>query len=187
MPRPRRQADLTETLQRLGVPSAIVDPDGVITWQNDAATEQFGDNEGRRFFATIAPEDVPRARRALERLLTGVPAAEFEVDVATRNGDRRRVEISSVPIPGGDRWYAVFGVALVRDPPSALAPHPDLTPRQNEVLQLLAEGFSTDQIAGELHVSRETVRNHVRHLLRALRVHSRLEAVAAARRRGAKN
>ena len=37
-------------------------------------------------------------------------------------------------------------------------------------------------LAGELHLSLETVRNHVRGILRALGVHSRLEAVAVARR-----
>jgi DNA-binding NarL/FixJ family response regulator len=64
-------------------------------------------------------------------------------------------------------------------PPTA---HPHLTPRQTEVLRLLEHGRSTDQIARELHLSIETVRNHVRHILRALDVHSRLEAVAVARR-----
>jgi DNA-binding NarL/FixJ family response regulator len=44
------------------------------------------------------------------------------------------------------------------------------------------QGHSTAQIANELHLSMETVRNHVRHLLRALGVHSRLEAVAVAQR-----
>jgi DNA-binding NarL/FixJ family response regulator len=50
------------------------------------------------------------------------------------------------------------------------------------VLRLLQQGRSTDQIAAELSLSRETVRNHIRHLLRALGVHTRLEAVAVARR-----
>ena len=59
---------------------------------------------------------------------------------------------------------------------------PHLTPRQTEVLRLLQKGYSTGQIAQELHLSTETVRNHVRHLLRALGVHTRLEAVAAAQR-----
>jgi len=61
--------------------------------------------------------------------------------------------------------------------------HPELhlTPRQEEVLRLLERGRSTVQIADELHVSRETVRNHVRHLLHALGASSRLEAVAVAR------
>jgi DNA-binding NarL/FixJ family response regulator len=47
---------------------------------------------------------------------------------------------------------------------------------------LLERGWSTDQIARELHLSPETVRNHVRRLLRALGAHTRLEAVAHARR-----
>jgi two-component system NarL family response regulator len=61
-------------------------------------------------------------------------------------------------------------------------PHPDLqlTPRQAEVLELLERGRSTKQIASELHLSTETVRNHVRHILRAVGAHSRLEAVAIA-------
>jgi two-component system, NarL family, nitrate/nitrite response regulator NarL len=64
-------------------------------------------------------------------------------------------------------------------------PHPELhlTPRQAEVLQLLERGRSTAQIAEELHLSRETVRNHVRHLLHAVGATSRLEAVAVARGR----
>ena len=60
-------------------------------------------------------------------------------------------------------------------------PHPSLTPRQAEVLRLLERGHSTSQISGELHLSPETVRNHIRHLFRALGVHSRIEAVAVAR------
>ena len=53
--------------------------------------------------------------------------------------------------------------------------------RQAEVLRLLEHGRSTEQIANELHLSPETVRNHVRRLLRALGVHTRLEAVAQVR------
>jgi LuxR family maltose regulon positive regulatory protein len=59
-----------------------------------------------------------------------------------------------------------------------------LTPRQQEVLQLLGQGASTEDIASMLHVSRETVRNHVRHVLRELGAHSRLEAVARAHELG---
>jgi len=58
---------------------------------------------------------------------------------------------------------------------------PDLTPRQWEVLRLLEQGRTTDQIASELHLSRETVRNHIAALLKTLGVHSRIEAVALAR------
>ena len=50
------------------------------------------------------------------------------------------------------------------------------------MLRLLEHGRSTRQIAAELHLSTETVRNHVRGVLRALHVNSRLEAVTVARR-----
>ena len=59
-----------------------------------------------------------------------------------------------------------------------------LTPRQNEILHLLARGHSTPQIANELSISVETARNHVRRMLRSLDAHSRLEAVAVAHRDG---
>jgi len=58
-----------------------------------------------------------------------------------------------------------------------------LTHRQLEVLGLLAEGLSTNAIAARLTVSHTTVRNHIRSLLGRLGCHSRLEAVAEARRR----
>jgi DNA-binding NarL/FixJ family response regulator len=50
------------------------------------------------------------------------------------------------------------------------------------VLRFLEQGRSTDQIARELHLSTDTVRNHIRHILRALNAHSRLEAVSIGRR-----
>ena len=49
------------------------------------------------------------------------------------------------------------------------------------MLRLLEHGRSTKQIAAELHLSTETVKNHMRGLFRALGVSSRLEAVAVAR------
>ncbi len=59
-----------------------------------------------------------------------------------------------------------------------------LTSREMEVLRLLAAGMTTDQIAGELFVSPNTVRNHVNNVIRKLNVHSRLEAVSHAIRTG---
>jgi two-component system nitrate/nitrite response regulator NarL len=47
-----------------------------------------------------------------------------------------------------------------------------------------AEGASTVQIAQQLGLAEDTVRNHVREILRRLGVHSRIAAVAFARRHG---
>jgi len=60
----------------------------------------------------------------------------------------------------------------------------DLTPREIEVLKLLAAGVSNQQIAEELTLSLHTVRNHVQNVIFKLGAHSKLEAVATAVREG---
>ena len=59
-----------------------------------------------------------------------------------------------------------------------------LSAREREVLAHLAAGVSTEEIAGMLHISPVTVRNHVQRILGKLGAHSRLEAVALAIRAG---
>jgi DNA-binding NarL/FixJ family response regulator len=54
-----------------------------------------------------------------------------------------------------------------------------LTPRELEILRLLASGLGTTAIAAELFISSTTVRNHVQHILGKLGVHRRLEAIVA--------
>jgi DNA-binding NarL/FixJ family response regulator len=61
----------------------------------------------------------------------------------------------------------------------------DLTDREREILQLLAEGVRNDEIATRLFISAQTVQTHVRNILGKLRVHSKLEAVSFAVRHGA--
>ena len=176
--------DLTETLDHLGLPSVIVSREGRITWMNDASRALFGDLVGQiSLGTTVVPEHAPVARREFERKLDGAPFTDYEVDVVTLDGRRVRAVISSVMIPGDDPDRAVFAVAwLEPQPPRVIAT--DLTPRQKQVLQLLAQGRSTEQIAADLHLTTETVRNHVRHVLKGLGAHSRLEAVVVARRQG---
>jgi NarL family two-component system response regulator LiaR len=55
-----------------------------------------------------------------------------------------------------------------------------LTPREWEVLDLLCAGRSVDQIADELVLARDTVRTHVKRLLRKLGAHSQAEAISIA-------
>jgi DNA-binding NarL/FixJ family response regulator len=59
-----------------------------------------------------------------------------------------------------------------------------LSPREREILALLAEGQTQKQIAASLVISPKTVGTHIQHLLAKLRVHSRAQAVAAAYSRG---
>jgi DNA-binding NarL/FixJ family response regulator len=66
--------------------------------------------------------------------------------------------------------------------PVAPAVASKLTPREIEVLRLLAEGLEQDEIAGQLFISRRTVGTHIENVLRKLRVRSRAQAVALAYR-----
>jgi PAS domain S-box-containing protein len=184
MPRePVRQA-LQDTLQKVNVPSFIGDASGRIVWLNDAAEDAFGDRAGASYTEVVAPEDAARVAAEIGRMRDGAPRGDYEIDAILRGGRRRRVEISSVPIEGNAVFHGVFGVVLRPGSRLSVTPESPLTPRQQDVLELLASGQSTKQIAASLHLSRDTVRNHIRDLLRALDAHSRIEAVAKARRLG---
>jgi two-component system NarL family response regulator len=108
--------------------------------------------------------------------LIDVPLEETGGDVEDALcGDQRRATPSEEAC---DRCLGQVKDIEAKPPPPP--PHPHLTPRQSEVLRLLERGRSTEQIATELNLSAETVRNHIRHLMRTLGVHSRIEAVAVA-------
>ena len=62
-----------------------------------------------------------------------------------------------------------------------------LTPRELQILQLLADGSGPDDIATQLDVSRNTLRTHVQNILTKLGVHSKLDAIVAAIRHGRVN
>ncbi len=57
-----------------------------------------------------------------------------------------------------------------------------LTPREREILQLLADGMSNADVAAKLFISQETVKSHVRHILAKLEADTRTHAVAIALR-----
>jgi len=175
--------DVERALDSVGVPSYVLDTTGVIRWINPAAEQLVGDVRGRHFTSVVAPEDSGRAREQFSRKVLGTaPSTHTTSVLLSTTGARVHVEISSVPLMNGERVVGVFGLLDGSPDDTPTAPHPHLTPRQVEVLRLLEQGRSTKQIAAELHLSTETVRNHIRRLFRALGVNSRLEAVAAARR-----
>jgi two-component system, NarL family, response regulator LiaR len=55
-----------------------------------------------------------------------------------------------------------------------------LTPRERQILQLLADGMSNAEVAAKLYISQETVKSHVRHILAKLEADTRTHAVAIA-------
>jgi PAS domain S-box-containing protein len=175
--------DVEGALERVNVPSYVIDPHGIIRWVNSAARRLVGDVRGSQFTSVVSTEETRRAKEVFARNIAGTQQThDHEVVLLDADGDRVSCEISSVPLFSGHRIVGVFGQVVDVDEDEPPEVHPRLTPRQTEVLRLLDRGHSTEQIARELHLSADTVRNHVRHVLRALGVHSRLEAVAVARR-----
>lgn len=172
---------LEEVLEHVNVPSYHIDPTGVVRWLNAAARRMVGDVRGSQFTSVVAPEDTRRARELFTRKVIGTATVtDAVVEVVAADGERVAVEISSVPVYRGDHLVGVFGQVSDLSEEPHVHPELHLTPRQSEVLVLLERGRTTKQIAEELHLSRETVRNHVKALLRTMGAHSRLEAVALA-------
>jgi DNA-binding NarL/FixJ family response regulator len=60
----------------------------------------------------------------------------------------------------------------------------EFTPRELEILRVLAQGFDTPTIAGRLGIAPHTVEWHLRHVIEKLQVHSKLQALVAAVRLG---
>ena len=174
-----------QALTGIPVPSYVLDTDGLVRWLNPAAERLLGDVRGRHFTSVVGAEDQARARELFARKVLGTTTATEATGVlVSSDGTRLTLEVSAVPLVGGERVVGVFGqLTGSSDHRETTSPPAHLTPRQAEVLRLLEQGRSTKQIAQELHLSPETVKNHVRHLLRALGVNTRLEAVAAVRTR----
>ena len=64
------------------------------------------------------------------------------------------------------------------------APFPDLTEREREVLELIAQGENNQEIAQRLHVSSKTVSNHISNIFNKLQVADRTQAIVKARSAG---
>jgi PAS domain S-box-containing protein len=173
----------------LVVPASLHDVEGRFVRLNAAAERAIGSSNahwlGRHFTEPVpleARENVEaQFRRAVE---TGEPT-DFETVFTDASGHIRGVRAQHLPLRRGDAIVGVLILAYdVRQPPSGLEVHPRLTPRQREILELLASGLSTSEIAKELTLSTETVRNHLRRVFGELHVHTRVEAIVAAQRFG---
>jgi DNA-binding NarL/FixJ family response regulator len=68
--------------------------------------------------------------------------------------------------------------------PRATARVPQLSPREREIMHLMAEGNTAEQIGDRIGVSVETVRTHVRNVIRKLQARNRVHAIAIALERG---
>ncbi len=124
-----------------------------------------------------------RACSILRLAHEGWPVQNLELSARTPVGASRLTLSTIVLRENEDRAILhVIQKAVAPDVPTPEdTAEPPLTPRQREVLVLLARGVRARQIAALLTLSETTVRNHIQAILLALGVHSQLEAVARAR------
>jgi two-component system, NarL family, response regulator LiaR len=123
--------------------------------------EESVDRRAEQPLRVIVADDDPLARRVVRNALVAGEA------VVSRRMTMRLVDTMRRTRPDG------AGIRPVRS---------RLTPREWEVLDLLGSGQSTDEIADALVLSSDTVRSHIKSLLRKLGVSSRKAAVQEARR-----
>ena len=148
---------------------------------------------------------------AATRRRDGAPAgiANFDLEVRTRSGARLWVNVSTIVFDNPRTGHRLL-IRLARDisqrrrqeellgrmlevarqvvslgeDSADHAPVEPLSERERRILTLLAQGGNTATIARKLAISPQTLRNHLSHINRKLRTHSRLEAVTHAQRRG---
>jgi len=133
----------------------------------------------RVVFLTMHP-DVAYARRALEAGASGFilkHSAPAELVMAIRAALDGKTFIT--PTLAGEVLHAIRNC-----PPKAKDPVATLTPRQREILQLLAEGHSAKEIAATLGISARTVEFHKYRMMESLRVENSAELILFAVKHG---
>jgi DNA-binding NarL/FixJ family response regulator len=96
----------------------------------------------------------------------------------------RKVESGVDVLPpqmAGTLFSEIARYAVTRGRPAVVAEAGRMTPREREVINLIAEGLSNKEIAQRLHIATHTVKSHVRNVMEKLTLHTRLQIAAYAR------
>ena len=187
-------------------PAFAVDGDGVIRAWNAAAEEAFdlaaGEALGAACWRVLKGQDAygndycTEGCPLLQMVLAGKAVHRCQLFFRDNSGEINPYSVSTLILRGAEPvdpavihllqrvFCEVPKKGHGRRRPAANHDRGELTRREREVLRLLADGTATTDLAGILCISPSTARNHIQHVLYKLRVHSRLEAVATARKAG---
>jgi len=182
-------------MEVLPIPLVVTDGDGRILLMNQEAERLLGLREAETLFRSLKhflsgpgwPQfweeamGSSQARRAL--LAVGSPPRPVEVSAApflcSLPGHRGFLFLFT--LPAEERWMHHQLLSALEEWTSGAATvgeSPRLSPREQRVLRLLAEGLSNRGIAQRLQISLHTVDTHVRRIYRKLGIHSRAQAAA---------
>lgn len=137
---------------------------GVITLGADGAVLSMND-EARRTLGALDRHQIPNPDNAAGPTFFKTPTGIYRVRALSLGRGRRGKMLLLEPTPSESTIksrIAVFG----------------LTPRQQEIALLAIRGLSNSEIADRLHISRQTVKDHLQDVFEALRVHGRPGLVA---------
>lgn len=196
---------LAELVASTSDPAFAVDLEGVILAWNTAAEETLGyrraESVGRHCWEVLKGRDVYGNRYCGEHCPRrdnaprGEPIHRGQLSFETKVGEQLRCSDSCMVVVGASSQSCLLhvlrpveglvqiGAGAVADRKTGAAPAP-LSARQRQILRLLAEGRETGEISELLGISASTTRNHIHAVLTRLQVHSRLQAIALARRIG---
>jgi two-component system nitrate/nitrite response regulator NarL len=159
-------------------PDVVVADAAVLAGERGSFPEWLRDGELTVQMVVIVPDgDAGQGYRALAAgargLLSRLATAEQLVDAVLRVS-RGETVIAS------EAQTALAAEIRIRE----TVPRPLVSPREREILELIAEGLTAPQIGRRLHLSTPTVKTHLGHLYDKLGVSERAAAVAVAMRRG---
>jgi DNA-binding CsgD family transcriptional regulator len=168
-------------------PMCLLGEDRRVVEVNDAALALLqrsrGDVIGRPGNDFLAPSDRPRAEGRWQ-VIQQTESGEYDGVATILRPDRSEVEIDFAArmVRLTARRLAVY-VWLIRgarplSPNRPRGAERALTKREREIVTEIAMGKETPQIAEDLHISRETVRTHVRNAMTKLNAHTRAQLVA---------
>lgn len=176
----------------LVVPATLHDTEGRFVYMNAAAERASGKSNaemrGRALTALLPPEVRPSVDAQFRRVIELGEPTDFETVFADESGELKGARVQQLPLRDGDVIVGALTLAFdVRQVPVdgiGRVLEPRLTSRQRQILGMVSSGLSTAEIAKELTLSTETIRNHLRSVFRELNAHTRVEAIATAQRIG---
>jgi DNA-binding NarL/FixJ family response regulator len=131
--------------------------------------------------------DSDRLRRAIWSVVDG----DVWLDARATKDVVEEITSGSAAVNGGNETDRDFGASQEKEPSAILSevsasafsnrgPYESLSAREVEVLSLLVEGQTNKEIGGKLHITRDTVKTHIRHIMEKLAASDRTDAAVKA-------